>query len=242
MKLAVKERQDGRKHHAHELTEIDEPAGLPPQTSPDAGATGAVESMAGSRVPVRALLEGVSSADFDVARFQLDGSACFVRRSATSHAGRLSTLSTLSTRARGRRALRCPHGSLTLLTHARVSLPPPHASPVVGLDPGEATGYAEADARTVALVAVDACPFWEAAQRLTLAARAGRVALVVVEDARGLPLYNRHRGLPREARGRAARSVGRVDVQTDLLVQLCESLGLPDEAVRVCALRHSFAD
>ena len=106
----------------------------------------------------------------------------------------------------------------------------PDARPLwVGIDPGERTGLAIWDGAAQCFRRIVARPFWGAVEALdALGAIAPcPVAGVVIEDSRGLPLYQRHRGLPRAARDRAARSVGRIDVQTDLLVQRCEALGLP---------------
>lgn len=75
VKLTVKERADGHRHYVHQLTEIDKPAGISPLASAPgrgaAGAGGAAGSTAGSSVPVRALLEGVSPEAFSGARFSL---------------------------------------------------------------------------------------------------------------------------------------------------------------------------
>lgn len=107
--------------------------------------------------------------------------------------------------------------------------PPPSPPPavLVGLDPGQHVGYAEADAATGALVAVESAAPLAAMRRLEALAAEGRLAGLVIEDARGLPLYARHRGLPREARDRAARSVGRIDALTDLFLDVAEALRVP---------------
>lgn len=94
---------------------------------------------------------------------------------------------------------------------------------LLGLDPGEATGYALA--AEGALVAVCALPVLDALGRLE--ADAPRLAAVVIEDARALPIYARHGALRGGARDRLARGVGHVDAYTALLVERAARLGLP---------------
>ena len=102
---------------------------------------------------------------------------------------------------------------------------PETAHILVGIDPGTHTGLALYDAGEARLEAVTALPFWEAAERLR-AARP-RVAAVVVEDARRVGLYARHRKLAGPKRDRAARSVGMIDRDVALWLDLCRRLGLP---------------
>ncbi len=103
------------------------------------------------------------------------------------------------------------------------------ASLWIGLDPGKSTGVAIWDAHRERFARLGSKPFWDAVAVLDALAQFDPTPVVgvVVEDSRGLPLYQRHRHLPREARDRAARSVGQIDVQIDLLVQRCEALQLP---------------
>lgn len=96
---------------------------------------------------------------------------------------------------------------------------------LVGIDPGTHTGLALYDAAEAKLEAVTALPFWEAAERLRTVAP--RVACVVVEDARRVGLYARHRKLSGARRDRAARSIGMIDRDVSLWLDLCERLALP---------------
>lgn len=99
---------------------------------------------------------------------------------------------------------------------------------LLGIDPGTKTGFAlyDADANGGAgeLLRVDALDFWEAVALLE--AVAGDTAAVVVEDARRIGLYAR-RGERGARRDRIARSVGMIDRDVQLWLDLCERLRLP---------------
>lgn len=103
--------------------------------------------------------------------------------------------------------------------------PPTSPSLLAGIDPGTHTGFALYDAARGELETVTALPFWEAANRLR--ASAPRLAAVVIEDARLVGLYARHRKLSGARRDRAARSVGMIDRDVRLWLDLCDRLGLP---------------
>ena len=102
------------------------------------------------------------------------------------------------------------------------------ASPTVvyvGIDPGAETGVAVWSPALGALLHVGSGSFWAAVRLLDgrtdpsgAVGRSGcwQVAGVVVEDARGLPIYARNRGGSRGEAARIARSVGRVDREVDL--------------------------
>ena len=102
---------------------------------------------------------------------------------------------------------------------------------VAGIDPGERTGVAVYDGRRRELVLCDSMAFWEAVllfeNELLPRGDGGHVGLVVVEDARRLPIYDRHRRrrLSREERDRLCRSVGRIDRDTDLWAQWLHERG-----------------
>lgn len=100
--------------------------------------------------------------------------------------------------------------------------PPTRRSLLAGIDPGTHTGFALYDTARGELEAVEALPFWEAAERLRTEAL--RVAVVVVEDARRVGLYARHDGLKGRRRDAAARSVGRIDRDVTLWLDLCQRL------------------
>lgn len=116
----------------------------------------------------------------------------------------------------------------------------PHQSGtlLLGIDPGHADGTA-----TVGLCLYDPrarCDLTEAeggAFRLRtlpllealdlIAEAAPTLAVAVLEDARALPIYARHRGKDRGTRDRIARSVGRVDGATSTLEAYLARLGVP---------------
>ncbi len=123
---------------------------------------------------------------------------------------------------------------------ARPSPAPPRDLPadgpvLVGLDPGVETGLAVWSPRRDALVHVTSGPFWHVHRVLTglcvPAADASptwsgwRVAGVVIEDPRRLPVYARHRGAGRGERDRIARSVGRIDRDVELWAAWLDSVG-----------------
>ncbi|MEM6782223.1 MAG: hypothetical protein AAF624_00620 [Bacteroidota bacterium] len=109
---------------------------------------------------------------------------------------------------------------------------------LIGLDPGETTGLAVYELRSKQLVACESGHFFDVQDRLAdyaaspqhldrmlsgglanLAQDWWRVAAVVIEDNRGLPVYARHdrqRGRKRDA---IARNVGRVDRDVTLWVE-----------------------
>ncbi len=104
---------------------------------------------------------------------------------------------------------------------------------VVGVDPGTSTGLAVYDPAAPgvsalgpagALVACGSLDFWKATAQLHRTA--GTVRAVVVEDPRTLGLYARYRTLSQAQRDRAARSVGQIDRDVSLWVDLCRRLGV----------------
>ena len=106
---------------------------------------------------------------------------------------------------------------------------------LVGLDPGTETGFAVWSPTRGALVHVASGPFWDVQTALatlcapvteTPSAWSGwRVAGVVIEDPRRLPVYARHRGANRGERDRIARSVGRIDRDVELWASWLASAG-----------------
>lgn len=99
---------------------------------------------------------------------------------------------------------------------------------LVGIDPGSSTGLAvfdtDAGDGTGALTRCEALPFWEAAEAVT--SISADVAGVVLEDARRIGLYAK-RGERGARRDRIARSVGMIDRDVQLWLDLCGRLGLP---------------
>lgn len=101
---------------------------------------------------------------------------------------------------------------------------------LLGLDPGTTTGHAlvspsgdvEAVGSAGPLRTVRLVEGWAAS---------GQLAGAYVEDARGLPIYARHRGANRGERDRIARGVGGVDLLTGLYLDLLGSLDVPVVAV-----------
>ena len=93
---------------------------------------------------------------------------------------------------------------------------------LIGLDPGQNTGLAVYDPGAGRLLRCETLSFWEAQAAfvgaLVPVGDGGDVGLVVIEDARELPIYARHRKqeLTREARDRLCRGVGHVDRDTEL--------------------------
>lgn len=108
---------------------------------------------------------------------------------------------------------------------------------VLGVDPGAATGLAGYDPDADALVFVGSADPLDALRYVGRWARArtagGSPVLLgaYVEDARGLPIFDRNRHAERGERDRIARSVGRIDLLTDLYLGLFRSLGVPAAAV-----------
>jgi hypothetical protein len=103
--------------------------------------------------------------------------------------------------------------------------PQNRCSLLAGIDPGTRTGFALYDADAGTLRRVEAMPFWEAAEVLSVSAET--VAAVVIEDARRIGLYAKHRSLSGRRRDRAARSVGMIDRDVQLWLDLCRRLRLP---------------
>ena len=118
----------------------------------------------------------------------------------------------------------------------------PEAGPlVVGIDPGAETGVAVWSVEAQALLHVGSGHFFDVlallASRVPLDARVSlggvaagsswAVGLVVVEDARRLPIYARRDGLQGRRRDRVCRDVGRVDRDVELWEVWLLSRGLP---------------
>ena len=99
---------------------------------------------------------------------------------------------------------------------------------LVGLDPGEETGVAVCDPKAERLKYVMSQSFWVVVSLFETelgpetpsdGSSPGPVVLVIIEDARALPIYGRH-GKVRGARwDKLARNVGRVDRETQLWVE-----------------------
>ncbi len=94
---------------------------------------------------------------------------------------------------------------------------------LVGLDPGEETGVALYDPKAGRLRFCTSMSFWKAVQWFGTVA--GPVAMVVIEDARKLPIYGRHDNVRGRRRDRLARNIGRVDRDTGLWVEYLERRG-----------------
>jgi len=112
----------------------------------------------------------------------------------------------------------------------------PEAGPlVVGIDPGAETGVAVWSVEAQALLHVGSGHFFDVlallASRVSLggvaAGSSWAVGLVVVEDARRLPIYARRDGLQGRRRDRVCRDVGRVDRDVELWEVWLRSRGLP---------------
>ena len=109
-----------------------------------------------------------------------------------------------------------------------MSAPNAPASPfVLGIDPGMVTGLAAYVPAENALAFVTSAGPLQALRLLTAWHREGALAAAVIEDSRPLPVYARHRNVNRGERDRIARSVGRVDVLTELYAELLRSLDVP---------------
>ena len=108
---------------------------------------------------------------------------------------------------------------------------------VLGVDPGAATGLAGYDPASDELVFVGSTDPLDALRYIGRWARArtagGQPFLLgaYVEDARELPIFDRNRSADRGERDRIARSVGRIDLLTDLYLGLLRSLGVPTASV-----------
>lgn len=110
---------------------------------------------------------------------------------------------------------------------------------LIGIDPGKQTGVAIYDPEAGALLFCRALSFWNAALGLLQGHTlrdvftgdfdpdASAVACAVIEDARRVGLYHRHRSLQGQRRDAAARSVGEIDAQTRLWTEFFALLGIP---------------
>ena len=108
-------------------------------------------------------------------------------------------------------------------------MPPERAEPIgsliLGIDPGKRTGLAFYDVEAGTLTRCEALDFWEAVEAVTEAA--DTIAGAVVEDARRIGLYARRDDLRGRRRDAAARSVGEIDAQVRLWLELLERLAIP---------------
>ena len=116
---------------------------------------------------------------------------------------------------------------------------------IVGLDPGEQTGVAAYDPRARRLRFCTSMSFWKAVQWFNTALgpiepidglAPGPVVLVVIEDARKLPVYGRHDKVRGRRRDRLARNIGGIDRDTGLWVEYLKRRGY-----RVLLVRPSRA-
>ena len=111
---------------------------------------------------------------------------------------------------------------------------------VVGIDPGEVTGVAAWDVGTQSFTHVGSGSFFEVLDLLdSLPHSSGEciggappaegwsVGLVVVEDARRLPIYASRDGVRGRRRDRLCRDVGRIDRDVQLWVDWLQARGLP---------------
>ncbi len=94
---------------------------------------------------------------------------------------------------------------------------------LVGLDPGEQTGLALYDPMAGRLRFCTSMSFWKAVQWFGTVA--GPVAVVVIEDARKLPVYGRHRAVRGARRDKLARNIGRIDRDTQLWLEYLTGRG-----------------
>ena len=99
---------------------------------------------------------------------------------------------------------------------------------LVGLDPGEQTGVAAYDSKAGRLKYCTSLGFWAMVRRFESelgpidpvdGLAPGLVVLVVIEDARKLPVYGRHDDMRGRRRDKLARNVGRIDRDTQLWVE-----------------------
>ncbi|GAB5518814.1 MAG: hypothetical protein RhofKO_10650 [Rhodothermales bacterium] len=110
-------------------------------------------------------------------------------------------------------------------------MPPSKPHLILGIDPGTTTGLAAYYPSTQRLTECTSAAFWQVLHLVRTTyppegrAGIGKVAAVIVEDARSLPLYARHRNTKREARDRVARNVGRVDMVTTLIIEWLQAKG-----------------
>ena len=101
----------------------------------------------------------------------------------------------------------------------------PMGSLLLGIDPGKRTGLAFYDAEDGTLTRCEALDFWEAVEAVRSAS--DTIAGAVVEDARRVGLYAHRDDLRGRRRDAAARSVGEIDAQVRLWLELFERLGIP---------------
>ena len=96
---------------------------------------------------------------------------------------------------------------------------------IVGLDPGEQTGVAAYDSKAGRLKYCTSLGFWAMVRRFETelgpidpvdGLAPGPVVIVVIEDARKLPIYGRHGAVRGRRRDRLARNIGRIDRDTQL--------------------------
>jgi len=98
---------------------------------------------------------------------------------------------------------------------------------ILGLDPGESTGFAIASRGE--LIDVMSGDLWTIARQVLGFHRTGRLLGVVVEDSRSLPIYQRHNRKPmkRDERDKLCRNVGRVDRDCALWEAFLIGRGIP---------------
>ncbi|MEM1094951.1 MAG: hypothetical protein AAGJ10_10140 [Bacteroidota bacterium] len=96
---------------------------------------------------------------------------------------------------------------------------------LLGIDPGTNIGLAVLDTRTDKLLVCTSGDFFRTLAVIKAQYPPHKVADVIVEDARSLPLYARHRHTSRAARDRVARNVGSVDMVTTLITQWLQAKG-----------------
>lgn len=109
----------------------------------------------------------------------------------------------------------------------------PSGACTVGIDPGAVTGVAVWDVETQAFRHVGSGSFFEVLNLLVehMAASPSTVecsiGLVIVEDARRLPIYASRDGVRGRRRDRLCRSVGRIDRDVQLWEDWLQARGLP---------------
>jgi hypothetical protein len=114
---------------------------------------------------------------------------------------------------------------------------------IVAVDPGKTTGFATYDPAARRLGIVTSASFLDAAAMLRDLRTLPGVALLVVEDSRGLPIYAKRDHVRGRARDRVARNVGRIDRDVELWLALAERLRIPVRAAEpVRAKKWSAAD
>ena len=105
---------------------------------------------------------------------------------------------------------------------------------IVGLDPGEQTGVAAYDPTEGRLKYCTSLGFWAMVRWFETelgpikpldGLAPGPVVIVVIEDARKLPIYGRHGAVRGARRDKLARNVGRIDRDTGLWVEYLSRRG-----------------